>query len=206
MKLIVFGATGKTGMEVVRQALAEGHEVTAFVRDPSKMSLTDERLRLAAGDALDLGAVTSAVMGHDAVVCSLGSNSLGKSDIRSAGTDNIIKGMDASQVTRLIAVTAMGVAESWPTLSFAAKAFFSTVLRNVRIDHEEQEALIRASKVAWTIVRPSGLTDGPRTGQYDAGENIRAKSSQIARADVADFILKELDSGANIGKAITVTN
>lgn len=206
MKLVVFGATGKTGIEVVKQSLAQGHEVTAFVRDPQKLSLTDERLRIAVGDGLDLDAVTAAIQGHDTVVCSLGSSSLGKTTIRSAGTANIIEGMGTHQVNRLIAVTAMGVAESWPTLSTAAKLFFGTMLRNVRQDHEKQEALIRASDLDWTIVRPSGLTDGPRTGQYDSGENIRAKSSQIARADVADFILKELDSSANIRKAITITN
>lgn len=206
MKLIVFGATGKTGMEVVQQALAAGHEVTAFVRDPARMALENEHLRLLAGDVMDLAAVQTAVQGQDAVVCSLGTNSLGKTTIRAAGTANIIQAMEENQVRRLVVVSAMGIGDSWSTLSSANKIVFNTILRNARKDHEKQEALVRASSLDWTIVRPSGLTDTPLTGTYDVGENIAAKTSRISRADVAHFIIQELDEDAYVGKAVTITN
>jgi len=206
VKLLVFGATGKTGIEIVKQALAQGHEVTAFVRDPSKMMLENDRLQLITGDVLDLAAVTQAVQEQDAVICSLGTNSLGKTSVRSTGTANIIKAMEENHVERLVVVSAMGIGESWSTLSSANKLFFNTVLRNTRKDHEKQEALVKESSLDWTIVRPSGLTDTPVTGNYAVGENIGAKTSKISRADVAHFIVKELDDNAFVCKAITITN
>lgn len=206
MKLVVFGATGKTGSEIVKQSLAQGHEVTAFVRDPSKMVVENDRLQLITGDVFDFAAVTEAVQGQEAVICSLGSTSLGKTTIRSEGTANIIKAMDENHIKRLLVVSAMGIGESWSTLSSANKLFFNTVLRNTRKDHEKQEALVKASSLDWTIVRPSGLTDTPMTGNYDVGEAIVAQSSRIARADVAHFIVKELDDNAFVCKAVTITN
>jgi len=206
VKLVVFGATGKTGSEIVKQSLAQGHEVTAFVRDPSKMVVENDRLQLITGDVFDFAAVTEAVQGQEAVICSLGSTSLGKTTIRSEGTANIIKAMDENHIKRLLVVSAMGIGESWSTLSSANKLFFNTVLRNTRKDHEKQEALVKASSLDWTIVRPSGLTDTPMTGNYDVGEAIVAQSSRIARADVAHFIVKELDDNAFVCKAVTITN
>ncbi len=206
MKIVIFGATGKTGIEIVKQALEQGHEVTAFIRDASKMSVEHESLQLINGDVLDLPAVMQAVQGQTAVICTIGSNSLGKTTVRSAGTENIIKAMQENDVKRLFVVSAMGIGESWSTLSTSNKIVFNSVLRNARKDHEKQEALVKESDLEWTIIRPSGLTDTPVTGTYDVGENIAAKSSRIARADVAQFILQELEDNAYVGKAPTITN
>ena len=126
--------------------------------------------------------------------------------IRTDGTRAIIAAMKKHNVKRLFIVSAMGVGESWKTLSLVNKAFFAILLKSARTDHEAQEAAVKASGLDWTIIRPSGLVDTPRTGVYSVGENIRAKSSQIARADVADLILKELQQNALIGKAVTITN
>jgi putative NADH-flavin reductase len=100
----------------------------------------------------------------------------------------------------------MGVAESWSTLSFVNKLFFATLLRNARQDHERQEVVVKESDLDWTIIRPSGLTDTPLTERYDIGENILAKTSQIARADVAHAILKEIQDNTFVHKAVTITN
>ena len=206
MKLIVFGATGKTGLEIVKQSLAQDHEVTAFVRDPAKMTLENDHLRLISGDVYDVAAVAQAVQGQEAVICSLGTNSIGRTTVRSVGTDNIIKAMEENHIKRLLVVSAMGIGESWSTLSSTNKIFFNTVLRNTRKDHEKQEALVKESTLDWTIVRPSGLTDTPITENYDVGENIAAKTSRIARADVAHFIVKEVADNAFVCKAVTITN
>ena len=103
-------------------------------------------------------------------------------------------------------VTAMGVGESWDDLSLFNKFFFATLLKSSRDDHETQEAAIKESGLDWTIIRPSGLTDTPRTGVYEVGEKIPATTSKIARADVADLIIKELEQNVLIGKAVTITN
>lgn len=206
MKIVIFGSTGKTGLEITKQAFARGHQVTAFFRDPAKMPLSNDHLTTVTGDVYDLTSVQKAIKGKDAVICTLGSRDLKKTSIRTIGTKNIIQVMNQTGVQRLIVVSAMGIGESWQTLSFLNKLFFATVLKSSRTDHEAQEAAVKASDLDWTIIRPSGLTDTSRTSQYQVGENIQATTSTIARADVADFILNELDSNSWIGKAVTVTN
>lgn len=207
MKLVIFGATGKTGLEVVKQALEQGHTVTAFVRDSTRLTIDDESLTLVVGDAFDPASVAQSVQGQDAVICALGAGSeLKKTTVRTTGTINIISGMQKNNVKRLMVVTAMGVGESWDTLSLVNKFFFATLMKSSRDDHETQEAAVKESGLDWTIIRPSGLTDTPRTGIYEVGENIPAATSKIARADIADLIFKELEQNALIGKAVTITN
>ena len=207
MKLAIFGSTGKTGLELIKQALEQGHAVTAFVRDPSRLAIEDEKLTLVTGDVFDAVTVDQAVQGQNAIICALGAGSeLKKTTIRTTGTINIISSMQKNNVKRLMVVTAMGVGDSWNTLSLFNKFFFATLLKSSRDDHESQEAAVKESGLNWTIVRPSGLTDTPRTGVYEFGENIPAKTSKIARADVADLILKEVGQNDLIGKAVTITN
>ena len=207
MKLTVFGATGGTGSEVVKQALEAGHEVTAFVRDVTRLSIQNENLTIVTGDVLDPASVAPAVQGQDAVVCALGAGSdLKKTTVRTTGTENIIQGMETHGVKRLMVVTAMGTGESWGDMSLLNKFFYAVLLKNAREDHEAQEAAVKESSLDWTIIRPSGLTDEPQTGVYSVGENISAKTSKIPRADVADLIVNELGQSALIHKAITITN
>ena len=212
MKVVVFGATGKTGKEIISQALANDHEVTAFVREASKMTIenentaTEDRLQIVIGDVFDFSAVKQAIRGQEAVICSLGSNSLGKTTVRSQGTANIVLAMEEEHVDRLLVVSAMGTGESWSSLSFINKLFYATLLRSSRQDHEAQEALVKKSSLNWTILRPSGLIDDPLTGNYAIGENVSSESSRIARADVAHAIIKELDDKAFLRSAVTITN
>lgn len=206
MKIVVFGATGKTGQEIVKQSFAKGYEVTAFVRDHSKMTLEHSDLKVMIGDIYEFTTVTQAIQGQDAVICTLGSSDLGKTTVRSEGTANIIRAMKENQVKRLVVVTAMGVGESWSTLSYVNKLFFATFLRNTRQDHEKQEVVVKESDLDWTIIRPSGLIDTPLTESYAIGENIRAKTSRIARADVAHAVIKEVGDTIFLHKAVTITN
>ena len=207
MKLAIFGATGKTGIELVKQALEQGHVVIVFVRDATRLTIEDENLTFATGDVFDPAGVAQAVQGQDAIICALGAGSdLKKTTVRTDGTINIIKGMQEHSVKRLIVVTAMGTGESWNRMSLINKFFYAVLLKSSREDHEAQEAAVKEGGLDWTIVRPSGLTDTPRTGVYDVGEDIPAATSKIARADVADMILKELKDNALIQKAVTITN
>ena len=207
MKITIFGATGKTGIELVKQSLEQGHTVTAFVRDPGRMVIKDERLTMITGDVFDSVKVTQAIQGQEAVICVLGAgNDLKKTTVRTTGTINIINGMQKNNVKRLMVVTAMGVGSSWTTLSLFNRFFFATMLKSSRKDHEAQEIAVRESHLDWTIIRPSGLTDTPRTGVYKVGENILATTSKISRADIADLILKEIKHETLIGKAVTITN
>jgi putative NADH-flavin reductase len=207
MQITIFGATGKTGIELVNQALEKGHAVTAFVRDPARLPVEDASLTIIEGDIFDPVSVARAVQEQDAVICTLGAGSdLKKTSVRTDGTVNIINGMKKNNINRLIVISAMGVGDSWDTLSLLNKFVFATLLKSSREDHEAQEAAVRDSGVDWTVIRPSGLTDTPRTGSYEVGENISATTYKIARADVADLVLKELEQNTLIGKAVTITN
>ena len=206
MKVIVFGATGKTGKEILKQALAQGWEVTAFVRDPSSLSLENGDLNIMKGDIFEISTVKRAIQGQDAVICSLGTSELGKTTVRAEGTKNIITAMKENNVDRLVVVSAHGVAESWSSLSFINKLFFATLLHGARQDHEKQEVVVKESDLDWTILRPSGLTDTPKTGNYAIGEDIKPITSRISRADVAHAIVKEVHDKTFIGKAVTISN
>ena len=110
------------------------------------------------------------------------------------------------QSKRLFVVSAMGVAESWSTLSFMGRLIFATLLSASKKDHEAQEKYVRESDLDWTIFRPSGLNDNPMTGEYILGENAAAVTSQIPRADVAHAILSEINENKYVKKAVTITN
>ncbi len=204
MNLIVIGATGKTGMEVIKQAL-EYHHVTAFVRDPAKLNLQHDRLEVATGDVLDVKTLESAIQNQDAVICTLGAPNLGKTTTLSEGTRNIVAAMQKHAVERLIVMTAMGVHESWKQLNWLSKIFFIFMLKNIKIDHERQENIVRASGLEYVIVRPGRLTNGERTGSYTFGTDSSIKARSVARADIADFMLKQLEEDRFIGKAVAVT-
>jgi len=206
MKLAIFGATGGIGAELVKQTLEQGHSVTAFVRNAAPLAGIGEGLVPITGDIHDLASVEKAIQRQDAVICALGARDLKKTMIRTEGTVNIISAMKKHNVGRLFVVSAMGVGDSWNSLSMVNKFFFAVLLKSAREDHEAQEVATKDSGLDWTIIRPSGLVNAPHTGIYSVGENIPAKTSQISRADVADLILNDLEKRALIHKAVTITN
>jgi putative NADH-flavin reductase len=201
MKLVIFGATGTVGRQVVEQALEQGHTVTAFARNLAKLDIQHPQLGFAQGDVMDASAVEQAIRGQDAVVCVLGAGKQLKSTIRSEGTRQIIQAMEKVGMRRLICLSTLGTGDSWGNLDFYWKyVMFGFILRQVFADHERQEALVRNSNLDWTIVRPGALTDGPLTGQYRHSfpSSDRNIALQVSRADVADFILKQLSDQSSL--------
>ncbi len=193
MNVIVFGATGTTGKEVVAQALEQGHTVTAFVRNPAKVEQTHPNLKVAQGDVLNPDDVATAVQGQDAVLSSLGAGPNGT--VRSQGTQNIIEAMQQANVRRLISQSTLGVGDSRSNLNAYWKyLMFGLLLRRAYADHNRQEAFIRQSNLDWTIVRPGALTNGDRTGTYRHGfaATDKAITLKISVADVAEFMLSQL--------------
>jgi putative NADH-flavin reductase len=202
MKILVFGATGTVGKIFVQQALEENHLVSAFARNPLAISISHPNLTVVKGDVLDHSAVDDATPGHDAAVCILGAGSHGK--VRAVGTQNIISAMEKSGVQRLICQSTLGAGDSRPNLNFFWKyIMFGMLLRKAYADHELQEKYIFRSSLQWTIVRPAAFTDGPRTGSYRHGFGPNAKhlTLKISRADVADFLLKQLSDTTYLKKA-----
>ena len=193
MKVIIFGASGSIGRNLVSQALEQGHAVTAFVRDPAGFDIRHDNLSIALGDVLEATSVQKAVAGHDAVMCSIGAGR--KGGVRAEGTRNIIAAMKANGVRRLICQSTLGIGESWNNLNaFWKYLMFGLFIRPAYLDHVEQEKLVRESGLDWSIVRPAAFIDGELTGQYRHGfpTNVNDTKLEISRADVADFMLKNL--------------
>jgi putative NADH-flavin reductase len=167
MKVVILGASGRTGRELVKQALELGHDVTAFVRDPSKLRVDIERSKVVQGNMLDQGSLERAIAGQDAVISALGSPGLGKSTDLSDATAMIVGIMETAGVKRLIFESTVGIGDSkGHTPWLARKTFIPLILRNVFADKELQEQYIKGSALDWVIVRPARLTNGPRTGIY----------------------------------------
>lgn len=208
LHLLVFGATGGTGRHLVTQALAQGHHVTAFVRTPAKLGLTHPQLRMVMGDVLAYADVLAAMPGHDAVLCALGTPSAQHDTLRSAGTRHILQAMQTCAIQRFICLTTLGIGDSKAALPFLYKYILvPLVLRHAFADSETQEQLIRQSPVAWTIARPGELTNGPQTGAYQHGFAATAKGLRIkiARADVAEFMLRQLHEPTYLRQAVSLS-
>ena len=204
MKVIVFGATGKTGQHVCRQALEQGHEVTAFTRSANKLDRRDSNLQVASGDVTDPDGVSHAVANHHAAIVVLGSNGLRDKTTLTTGTGNIVAGMTQHNVGRLVVLSAAGVGESWRQISWLARVLFLTMLRNIYSDHAKQEAVVRSSSLDWTIVRAAILKDGPASGSHIPGNT--GKVTQISREDLAEFLVSQLEDGEYRKRAISVTS
>jgi putative NADH-flavin reductase len=193
MKLVIFGSTGSIGRRLVVQALEQGHTVTAFARNPAKLEIEHANLTIVQGDALDSASVEKAVEGQEAVLCSLGAGS--KGTIRSEATRNIVGAMEKAGVSRFICLSTLGVGNSRANLNFFWKQImFGLLLRGAYADHVSQEDYVRESRLDWTIVRPGAFTDGNRSGVYRHGfpGSDKTIKGKISRADVADFMLKQL--------------
>lgn len=209
MKTIVFGATGTIGKLAVEQMLQDGHQVTAFARNPDKINMQHPNLTLYPGDATNGKIVAAAIRDHDSVVVTLGSGMSRKSLIRSTGTMNIIRGMQAHGVDRLICQSTLGAHESWSNLNFFWKrVMFGILLRPVFLDHELQENLVRASGLNWTIVRPGAFTNGPATGAFKVGfaPSERKLTLKISRADIANFLSGQLSDASFAHRAVGISN
>jgi putative NADH-flavin reductase len=211
MRLVIFGATGGIGREVVSQALEQGHEVVAIARNPDGVGRAHERLQVVKADILDASTYARELAGASAVIGTLGARGRPKGPI-SLCTDwakHLIPAMQAQGVSRLVAVTAGAyVRASQPPLffRFVIRPILLSVLRHLYDDLQRMEEVVAASPLRWTIVRPSRLLDRPRTGLYrTAIDDLVAGSMSIPRADVADFMLKCAVGDSHVRERVSVS-
>lgn len=206
MKLLILGATGPTGQQLVKQALERGHDVTAFVRNPDKLGSAHIRLSVFKGDALVKHNLSAAVEGQDAVICALGvGKSFKSNDLMSRATDNLLPAMQEKNVNRLIFTSAIGVGDTRDKTTFLQRLLFGLLLGDIYADKEKAEQKVKQSELQWTIVCPVMLTNGKHSGKYFAGEEIKMTGMPtVARADVAHFMLDELDNNQYVKKTVVV--
>jgi putative NADH-flavin reductase len=208
MKILVFGASGGTGRELLKQALDKGFEVTAFVRDATKVQdFLHPNLAVVSGNVLNVEDVDRTVAGHDAVLYAIGAGPK-RTTIREEGTRIVIEAMQAANVNRLVCLSSFGVGDSRTDLSFFTRyVVVGIFLRHAFADHERQEAVVKKCTLDWTLVRPPHLKDGAHTGIYQHGMTLAYGDIKgwISRSDLADFMLKQLEDGRYIRQAPRVS-
>ena len=188
MKITVFGASGKTGILLVYQALEKGHFVVAFARNASSVHIQHRNLRIVEGDVLDFEKVKEAVTGQDVVMSTLGVSERKYNTILSDGTKNIIRAMKESGVKRLIVMSSAGVLGNDGGFLFG-RIMVPLMLKQVMADKTRQLEAVRASGLEWVVIRPSYLTDSPKTGKYRISSGP-PEYRKVPRNDVADFMLR----------------
>ena len=210
MRVLIVGASKGIGLETTRQALEAGHNVRAFARSATAIAISNPSLEKMRGDALKTEDVEAALAGVDVVIQTLG---VGLGDLFrpvhlfSEATRVLTAAMRKQGVKRLICVTGFGTGDSRASISCLQRLPFQIVFGRAYDDKTLQEKLIKESELDWTIARPGVLTNGPRTGRY----RILAEASQwrngiISRADVAEFLVRQIGGGAYIRKTPVLIN
>ncbi len=206
MKILIIGGSSGIGLEAVRRGLACGHMVRAMARSAGRMEISHDFLEPFPGDATVSPDVAKALDGVDAVVQALGvaagpRAALGPVDLFSRATAELVSQMEKKGPRRLVSITGFGAGDSRSKLTCLERIPFRMFVKSAYDDKDRQERLIKESDLDWTIVRPSLLTNGPRTGSYRVlVEPESWRNGLISRADVADFLIRQVDDRTYLRK------
>jgi putative NADH-flavin reductase len=205
MRILILGAAGRVGRLIVDEALRRGYEVTAFVRSREKLADVAARTRVVVGDALDRASVSAALIDQDAVVFALGAGNVRETTLFSDSTRLLLSEMERAGVTRLVCITGVGAGETKGHGGFLYdRIVFPLFTKRIYADKDKQESLIRQSQTNWTIVRPAPFKrrtpDGPLRSVTAAGVTLRG----ISPAEVASFVLDELEQNRYIRSAVFI--
>jgi len=211
MKLTIFGATGATGTCLVEQAIAAGHDITAVVRDPARLTVPGhQRLAVVTANVMDPASISPAMAGADAVLTALGPRGSGATTISQDSVRSIIQAMQKTSTRRLIAVSGSIVTDEGesPYMRYLLKPVVrGTFLRPVCADMRNAEAAIRDSNVDWTIMRPPALTSKAARGTYrTAIDSNLPHGFSISRADLAACMLTLLDDPAVVHRHVGIAS
>jgi len=211
MRLLVLGATGSTGQALLPQALEASHEVTAILRSPQRLSTRSDALKVVEGSVMDGSLLDDLVPGHNAVISVLGARrslrGMGSFSLMGKTMRALVPAMQRHRVERLVVLSALGVGETASVAPPVLRIVFHTVLRPVGNDKAASEDYVRQSDLDWTFVYPPMLTSGPPAGDYQYGESLRVRGlKRIARADVAHFMLAQLQDDAFSRKNVIVSS
>lgn len=209
MKITVFGSTGGTGREVVRQALQRGFEVVAFVRTAQALGIEHDNLQIVQGDVLNPASIIPALKGTDVVISALGvklGQTAGKT--RSEGTQNIVNALAQTGIKRFISVSSVGAGDSKLRLSWIASLLLPRIIGADRLAEAElQEHIIQQSDLDWTILRPARLVDAAGTGNHTVAAELKTGlASKTVRADLAKALLDEAQANTYVGQCVTVVS
>lgn len=195
LNLLLIGATGATGEELLPRLLEAGHAVTALVRRPEAVVLKHDRLTVVAGEVRDADAIDQAVRGRDAVVCAFGPRSLKKDDIQEVLMRNLVAAMEKHGVKRLVNLSAWGSDPNTRPHGFLQFVLQKGLLRHVFADKARGEKILFASKLDYVNVCPGRLLDEPARGNVKASTDGRGLKAVLTRADLAQWMIAQLTDG-----------
>ena len=212
MNIILFGATGQIGQQILKQALERGHTVTAFVRDAAKLDVTHLRLTVMVGDARNARAVAAAIPGHDAVINAMGPGGPDVSDkyldIITDGIRHLVQGMRQAGLRRIVVLGSVATLNAAPDKLLRDLPNFPDLARNISGAHLEAWKTLAASGLDWTVICPAPIVEsGEPTGQYRTQADFLLGGGpqlKIATGDVADLLLNEVEHGNHIGHRVNV--
>lgn len=206
MKVVIFGANGKTGSLLLKQALDKGYEVVAFIRTAGSIQIDNPKLKVIIGNLNETLNIADAITGADACISALGGNSLTHHSTEIIkGIKNIITIMEQEVVPRFIYLSSLGVGESRLMIPQPMRfLIFNLMLQVPLADHYINEQSLAKSKLKWTAVRPGGLNNGPLTGKLKHGSEIikLKENTSISRANVASFMLDQLTNETYVKKSV----
>lgn len=208
MKLLVLGATGGTGMEIVRQAIERGHTVTVLVRSPDRLKAFRDRITVQQGDLLNSADLERAIQGQDAVVSAFGPRvplSRAEEHLLEQFSGALTRAMLHTEVTRVVveSVAFLFKDSIFPPAYLLGRLLFPRTVA----DAAAMERVFAESGLDWTMVRPPELTDKPYTGRYRVREgHLPPFGLKISRADVADYMIKAAENHSSIHKVVGVSN
>ncbi|GCE23356.1 NAD(P)-dependent oxidoreductase [Dictyobacter kobayashii] len=198
MKLVIFGASGRTGRALVEQALEAGHDVTAAVRNPANFPIQHERLQVVKADILDPASVEAAVQGKNAVLSTVGPRkrtlfgAYKPEGLYSQGIKNILQAMQKNGIRRLVCVTAAAADDNYTPPGLYGSVIIPLFMRKLLADMKLMQREISKTNLDWIVVRPARLSDYPRTDEYRISLRPTPKDLATRRTDLAAFMLKEL--------------
>lgn len=209
MKIAIFGGTGRTGQYLVQHALADGYQVTVLARTPSKLGIQNAALTLVQGDVKNASAVEQTIQGAEAVISVLGpTNNVPTFEV-SQGMTNILAAMNKQGIHRLIISAGAGVGDpndSPKLFNHVMNFLLKRMAKNVLADMSKVVELVRCSDLDWTVVRLPMLTDDPKTGNIKVGYVGKGMGPRIARADIAAFMLAQLNDKTYSRKSPAISN
>lgn len=208
MKILVLGATGPTGRQVLDLSLKSGDAVTVLVRDPGRLGDLASQVSVVQGDATSVQDLSRALRGQDAVISALGTGkSTAADELFSRAAVALIDAAKQEGVSRLVWMSSFGVGDTFTSASLPQKLLFGTLVREIYADKAKADSTIRESGLDWTLVYPSALTEGPARGTFRAAELIKMRGlPSISRADVAAFMHQAINSRDWIRRSAVISD
>jgi len=194
MKILLIGATGATGTELLPRLLAAGHSVTALVRSPDKFATHNDMLTIVPGQVQDAETMDAVVKGQDAVISAFGPRSFAKTDIQEVLMRNLVAAMKKHGVKRLVNLSAFGSSQTAQFIGVGMRIFRNTLLKNVFVDKENGEKILLASNLDYINVCPGRLLNAPARGNVKSSVDGKGLKFEMTRADLAEWMVAQLTS------------